>query len=302
MASLTVDSLGCSKLQGLGRCSYDGSYRQRPMKIVAATKSSAAPKSEKPSSKQAGNSVAMETVAKRAPVTAERPVSHKDLPLENPQLPRALAAVDAQHPEGTVGRKHNDYTVLQQHCAYFDRDGDGVIFPHETYEGFKALGYPPFVSALAGVVINGVFSYPTYDGWLFDPRLPIYLEKIHRTKHGSDSEVYDTEGRFLPSKFEEIFNKYANTKPNAMTYPEIIRMTDCVRNVNDPFGWAAAKLEWGFTYWLVKDEEGFASKEAIRGIYDGSFFDWIEEEIKKGQNKYLKEVELRRVNPNAKRY
>jgi hypothetical protein len=79
------------------------------------------------------------------------------------ELPRALAAVDAQHPEGTVGRAHNDYTVLQQHCAFFDRDGDGVIFPQETYQGFRALGYPPTISVLAAIVINGSFSYPTYD-------------------------------------------------------------------------------------------------------------------------------------------
>ena len=40
----------------------------------------------------------------------------------------------------------------------------------------------------------------------------------------------------------------------------------------------------------MKDEEGFASKEAIQGIYDGIILDWIEQEIKKGENKYLKEV------------
>lgn len=72
----------------------------------------------------------------------------------------------------------------------------------------------------------------------------------------------------------------------------------------NPYGWmvvwyncrSAAKLEWGFTYWLVKDEEGFATKEAIRGIYDGSIFDYIEKEIKEGKNKD-KKVELQKIDP-----
>ncbi|KAL2644706.1 hypothetical protein R1flu_012293 [Riccia fluitans] len=241
--------------------------------------------------------VDLETVAKKAPATAERNVSTKDLPLEHPQLPRALVAADAEHPEGTPGRNPRDYTVLQQHCAFFDRNDDGVIFPNETYAGFKALGYPTPISVLAAVVINGAFSYPTYDGWVPDLRFPIYLEKVHRTKHGSDTEIYDTEGRFVPFKFEEIWNKYARTKPGFMTYDEMIYMTDSLRNVNDPFGWSAAKLEWGFTYWLCKDEEGMICKEAIRGIYDGSFFEYIEQRLKSGDRSKLKRTELSKIDP-----
>lgn len=80
-----------------------------------------------------------------------------------------------------------------------------------------------------------------------------------------------------------------------MTYEEILRMTDGMRNVNDPYGWSAAKLEWGFTYWLVKDEEGFASEEKIRGVYDDSFFDQVEREIKQGKDKG-KKVELQKID------
>lgn len=41
----------------------------------------------------------------------------------------------------------------------------------------------------------------------------------------------------------------------------------------------AAKLEWGITYWLLKDKNGFVSKEVIRGMYDGSIFDYISKQV-----------------------
>lgn len=40
-----------------------------------------------------------------------------------------------------------------------------------------------------------------------DPFLRIYVETIHAGKHGSDSGVFDTEGRFLPCKFEDMWCK-----------------------------------------------------------------------------------------------
>ena len=36
------------------------------------------------------------------------------------------------------------------------------------------------------------------------PSPPPTSRRVHRTKHGSDSETFDTEGRFVPQKFEEV--------------------------------------------------------------------------------------------------
>lgn len=75
-------------------------------------------------------------------------------------------------------------TVLQQHVLFWDRDRDGVIYPWDTYIGFRDLGFNLLFCLLAVVVINVNFSYPTrlYHTWVPDPFFRVYIDGIHKAK------------------------------------------------------------------------------------------------------------------------
>ncbi|GFS40502.1 caleosin-related family protein [Actinidia rufa] len=117
----------------------------------------------------------------------------------------------------------NDENVLKKHVTFFDRNMDGVIYPWETFQGFRAIGCGIFLSSFASIFINAGLSGKTRPGKFPNLLFPIEIRNIQKAKHGSDSGVYDTEGRFVPSKFEEIFSKHARKKCKCLNIRRIIR-------------------------------------------------------------------------------
>ncbi|KAF5750123.1 hypothetical protein HS088_TW03G00455 [Tripterygium wilfordii] len=193
-----------------------------------------------------------------------------------------MASTSNINPQDAKGIEYtsSDENVLQKHVAFFDRNHDGLIYPWETYEGFRAIGCGVLLSTVASIFINVGLSHKTRPGKFPSPLFPIEVKNIQRGKHGSDSGVYDTEGRFVPLKFEEIFIKHARTHPDALTSDELEQMLKYNREPKDYGGWIGGLTEWKILYFLCKDKKGLLHKDTIRGVYDGSLFQRMEEETK----------------------
>lgn len=76
---------------------------------------------------------------------------------------------------------------------FWDRDNDGVIWPWDTYTGFRDLGFNILFSFIAVLVINLNFSYPTRlaHSYLPDPLFRVYVDSIHKAKVFSESNLAD---------------------------------------------------------------------------------------------------------------
>ncbi|KAG0504306.1 hypothetical protein KC19_N045000 [Ceratodon purpureus] len=102
----------------------------------------------------------VETVAPRAPVTSERFVSpHLLESIPSPNVPQSIGGRGRRAPAWHSRLPDPGYSVLQQHCQFFDLNNDGIIYPWETYIGFRAIGFNILISFLSMVIINGTFSY-----------------------------------------------------------------------------------------------------------------------------------------------
>ncbi|KAL4994230.1 Caleosin related protein-domain-containing protein [Aspergillus recurvatus] len=208
--------------------------------------------------------------SKQCTVTSER-LPATNVSIEKPGVARCDVVEGA--PSDMLIKDFHEFTPLQQHVLFWDRDRDGQIYPYDTYRGFRDLGFNILFSFLAVLIINLNFSYPTRLAHSFfpDPRFRVYVGSIYKAKHGSDSGTFDAEGRFVPQHFEDMFAKYDGDKDGALTFGELFDMMHGNRCAADPFGWGAAFFEW-ITTWLLIQKEGKIYKDDLLGVYDGSLF------------------------------
>ncbi|EMC99378.1 hypothetical protein BAUCODRAFT_401149 [Baudoinia panamericana UAMH 10762] len=197
--------------------------------------------------------------------------------LIDPGTARATIAATNDAPDGTQqdnwAERHRHLTVVQQHCSYWDKDGDGVIWPSDSWLGVRAWGWNLFLSALAVVIIHGALSYPTAPAIILpDPFFRIWIKHVHKCKHGSDSMSYDTEGRFQPQNFENLFTKYDSDNKGGLDLYDLARALKGQRFAFDFFGWGAALFEWLAVYLLLWPDDGIMRKEDVRRVFDGSIF------------------------------
>ncbi|PVH75466.1 Caleosin-domain-containing protein, partial [Cadophora sp. DSE1049] len=166
----------------------------------------------------------------------------------------------------------SDLTALQQHVLFWDRDNDNLILPHDVYTGFRELGFSiPF--SITALLIPIFFSYPTRLGhsYLPDPFFSIYVDSIHKAKHGSDTGIYDLKGNFRAEAFDGIFTEFDREGTGGIHALELWRMVGRNRVAADVAGWSFAVMEW-CTTWILLQRDGRVWKDDLRECYDGTLF------------------------------
>jgi peroxygenase len=72
-----------------------------------------------------------------------------------------------------------------------------MIYPWDTYNGFRELGFNLLFTILATFIINVNFSYPTRlaYSWLPDLWFRIYIPSIHKAKVSTFNTAADDNGK-----------------------------------------------------------------------------------------------------------
>ncbi|KAF8642871.1 hypothetical protein AX16_009377 [Volvariella volvacea WC 439] len=163
-------------------------------------------------------------------------------------------------------------TALQAHAGFFDFDGDGIIWPLDTYQGCREIGFGIILATMSMILIHVAFSWTTWGTWLPDPFFRLKIKFMHRGKHGSDTGSYTYTGEFDEARFNVNWNLYSSPPHKDMSFWEGVRMVYGNRDAFDPYGWLASVFEWLGTYIMLWPENGRVKKGEIRAVYDGSIF------------------------------
>lgn len=167
-------------------------------------------------------------------------------------------------------------TALQKHVDFFDTNHDGKITLLDTYRGCRRLGYDPVRSFAFAGVINAALGTST-SGF---PSLTIDTRRIHAGKHGSDTGVYDKQGRFSAARFKRLFERHDLDRDGALSRGELSRLL--TRNRTDLMGHLGSKAEFTLLFDLAGEMKGgrkLLTRERLLDFYNGTLFYELADEI-----------------------
>ncbi|MBZ0236017.1 MAG: caleosin family protein [Deltaproteobacteria bacterium] len=167
----------------------------------------------------------------------------------------------------------DEMTALQKHVSFFDYDGDGYITVAEDYRGLRALDLAPGPAFAFAFAINGALGTPTM-GY---PSLTISIYDIDDGIHGSDTGIYDSQGRFVPEQFERLFADWDRNGSGGLDPVELAARTIDDADLFDLFGVTASAAEVSLLF-VVAAEDGELSRDRMRAFYDGTLFFELEAE------------------------
>jgi peroxygenase len=167
----------------------------------------------------------------------------------------------------------DEMTPLQKHVSFFDYDGDGYITVLEDYRGLRALGIDPGSSMTFAFAINGALGTST----MGFPSLTVSLYGIDGGVHGSDTGIYDSQGRFNELQFERLFADWDRNDSGGLDPVELAGRAVDDADLGDLFGVTASAAEFGLLY-AVAAEDGELTEDRMRTFYDGTLFYVLAEE------------------------
>jgi peroxygenase len=221
------------------------------------------------------------------PIADANAGSHKQPPLKPHHHTTTVNGTSPPKGEATephsTSKSLSQPTALQQHILFWDPDNDSIIHPWDVYNGFRALGFSiPF--SIGSLLIPIFFSYPTSlaYSWLPDPWLRIYVDSIHKAKHGSDTGVFDVDGHFHADRFDSMFDRWDLDRVGGLSAEQMWNMWKKNRLAADVAGWCFAFMEL-WTTWLLLQRDGRVWKDDLMACYDGTIFWKIAEKVRKDE-------------------
>ena len=186
----------------------------------------------------------------------------------------AVVPAVIHHPSVAIAPQQ--MTSLQKHLSFFDQNRDGNLTREETAQGLRKLGMSPVRSEVMGSAINAGIGLKSSDHW-YD-FTTVNLSKIHASKHGSDTGVYDAQGQFVQASYDELWSRFDQGQKGALNQSDIQAMHASLST--DKVGDVASKAEFDLLMELAGQNQTMAdgssqrvlTKDAMQQFYDGTLF------------------------------